>query len=1162
MGMAPGVRWVLDIHERTSSTFHTTHSPTRRSMSSGKAALHNHGETSILDGRSRPEEMAARAKECGDESVAITDHDDVGGHFRFQKACQAAGVKPVLGAEQRWMLNIADSRERKTGASDSSHIVLLAENNTGLRNLWALSSLAYEPEQFYKKPQLDPGLLMQYRDGLWASDGCMLTRFADYVVNDQEDLARQEWGVLLHIFGDHFYSELHTWQFINPVSPEQQALNARMSKINLAKVRLAKEMGVPLVVVNDAHYAHERQWQEHRAIWDMSTGSWKKDQHEERGHAADWMMNADEIRHYMGLHGVGTSVIEEAMRNSGWIADQCNAEIDGKLLAMPRLHATDAEDAAAFRRAIEEGFKRFVVDKGLPEDVYRQRLEYEAKLIIDKNMAGYFNVVADYVLAARNGTYHQAITGDPKPKPCLCGPGRGSAGGSLVTYVMGITSIDPIKYDLMFERFINPDRPDFPDIDVDFQKSKKGLVKQYLGKRYGDNNVVSIGTRTHSRPRQMLQDLCRAQGIPFGEMKKMIDLVEQVDQIAPFEEGMELPEDEDPPTWGEVLQEIGGELAPYAKKYPDLFNLMEQMVNMVRGVGVHPAGVLVNTDPVFPGLIPTRRKGGADIRATQFDMYELEELGGVKDDLLANKGLDVLDIARDLIYERHGVWIDYDGFGFGIPEGAEKVITLNEERYLNDPAIYDQIDRGQTAGLFQVNTPAGTKLAMRFKPRSVVDMADLASINRPGVTRVPGLLDKYIERRHGREQVTYDHPLMGSITGPSSSMNTYGILVYQEQLIRTAKELAGFTPGEAERLRKGIGKKKMEIINELEPKFLDGCMANPEFVNQGGTRKVADRIWQSLKAAGAYAFNKSHGVGYALQPCQEAWVKHYYFDEFITGCLVIHTDKTIRFLRECRQRKRAVLPPDVNQSGAGFTLTDEGIRFGLTDISGIGDAAMPDILANRPFKDLDDFLARASKSGGAKKGVVDALIKVGAFDFTGEHRQVMLEKVYRHRRGLSAPVKWAKMSLDEQVAEIAAKRRVKPEDYPVYNFEDPQFIHDLEVEMLGTFVSYDPMAKYARMIDGECIRHPMDYDDFEPGDRFCVGGKLVKARTHRQKNGKQMAFLAVHWNEEDFEILAFADAWARCQPLLKVGMPVVCEVIKLGGGGASLSTVERLDTIV
>lgn len=1115
--------------------------------------LHNHSEFSFLDGRARTLEMAQAAKANGDEALAICDHDEVGGHLDFQKSCRQVGIKPIFATEARWVHSIAASRAAKTSGRDSSHIILLAGNQTGLRNLWSLSSLAYEPENFYGKPQLQPALMREYADGLWASDGCGLTRFTDHVEAGDEDAARQEWAVLLDIFGDKFYSELHTFQIIDPVTDGDEKLNARITAMNQAKVRFANEMGVPLVVVNDAHYALKNQWEEHRLVYNLSTQAYRKDQVETKGQAADWLMNADEMVHWMGRHGIPTSVTREAIKNTAIIAEQCNAEIRPSL-SMPRLYPSDAEDATAFRRTIEDGFTKFVLDKGLPEDVYRERLEYEAALIVDKGMAGYFNVVADYVMAARSGKYIQWLDRSAKPDPCLCGPGRGSGGGSLVNYVLGITSLDPIKYDLMFERFINPDRPDYPDIDVDFQKSRRAGIKDYLGARYGKDNVCSIGTRSRSGPKQMLKDLGRAMSIEWGDILKMVDLIEEVDNIVPDED--ELDENQQPPAWDEVLAELGGDLAPWARKYPLLFQRLEQMVGLVRQAGVHAAGVVVNTEPML-GNIPTRIKKGT--RSTQFDMHEIAELGGVKDDLLANKGLDVLSIARFLIYTRHGVWLDYDGFGFGVPENAEKVISFGDEHY-NDPIIWEQIDRGQTAGVFQIGTPSGTKQAMRFKPRSLVELADLASINRPGVIRA-GQLEHYLKRRNGDEDVTYDHPMMEPITGPSASTFTYGILVYQEQLIRTARSLAGFTAGESEELRKAIGKKLADKIADIKPKFVDGCMANPDFTSQGGTRNTALKIWGSLEAAGAYAFNKAHATGYAMQPCWEIWTKHYYFDEFITACLAVVPEKTTQFIRECRKRGRPILPPDINKSGERFTLTDDGIRYGITDVRGIGASVVPDIVAGRPYASVEDFLARTSTTGGAKKGVIDSLIKVGAFDGIGHDRQAMLDAVYRQRASLEvSPNKWQGLSEDQRAVIVAEKWERKPDDYPRFDFADEKFIVDTEIELLGTHVSIDPMARYLPMIEGLCITHPSDIDDQETGARFVIGGELTKVKTHKQRNGKDMAFLSVRWAEEDFDIVAFADGWeANLRMLQSTGVPVACEVIKLSGKGCQLSVVERLD---
>ncbi|ACH62161.1 DNA polymerase III alpha subunit [Mycobacterium phage Myrna] len=1126
-------------------------------------ALHNHGDTSFLDGRARHEEIVERAVELGNEAVSLTDHDEVNGHINMWNLCQKAGIKFVPGAEQRWLMDPEESRRLSTSGYDYSHICLLAENNEGLKNLWTLSSLAYEPGNFYRYPQLNPPLMKQYASGLWASDGCGLTRFAGYIEEDDEESARQEWAVLLDIFGDRFYSELHTFKFLEsedrPLDAKEREINAKITKMNHAKVRFAQEMGVPLVVVNDAHYAWERDWKQHRLVWKMNTKN-KKDQSEGNAHAADWMMSADELVHYMGLHGISRSIVEEAVKNTRMIADSCTVEIK-PTINMPRLHDTDEEDRAAFLRSCEEGFKRFVTDKGLDEETYRARLEREQKLIIDKDFYGYFNVVSDYMLAARSGEYIKWVKPGAKPKPCICGPGRGSGGGSLVNYLLGITSLDPIKYDLSFERFINPDRPDFPDIDVDFQKSHRKDLLGYMAARYGGDKVVAIGTKAKSGPARAIQDLCKALGIDFKDSLAMSKLIKKVDFSDTND--YEVNPDYVPPTWEETLELIGGELQPYMEKYADtgLFRYAQDMVGLSRQAGVHAAGIFMDTDPIL-GKAPTRRKGGSPDApvATQFDMEEMAWLGAVKMDFLSNKGLDVLSIARDLIWERHGKWIDYDGFLYGAPPEGAEIIHMDDDKYA-DPTIWEQIDLGHTAGIFQINTPSGTKQAKRFKPRNLKDLADLVSVNRPGVLRVPGLLDRYMRRRHGEEEITYDHPLLEQVTG-----HTMGILVYQEDLVAACRLLANFTPGEGETLRKAIGKKKLDLMQSFKGQFLEGCMANREFTRQGGNRALAERIWQQMIASASYAFNKAHAMGYAMQAVQEIWVKAHYFQEFETGCLAVYGEdvkdgekKSLVFLRECRRRKQPVLPPDVNQSQERFSLTDDGIRYGLIDINGIGPSVIPDIIKNRPYVDLQDYLDRTKKGLGGKRGVVDNLVKIGAFDWTGQSRSDMLDQVYYHWCRMEiAEKKRNSISVEETDKIVWDKWRKNPDKFPRFKFDKPEVVQKIEEDLVGTFITRDPMGPYVSMIEGECIQHPTDMEDFRTGQRFVIGGELMRIHKHQARNG-EMAFLTVRWNEEDFEFLAFNDSWKACKPMLSVGAPVACEVIKLDGDSANLSTVVRLD---
>lgn len=1131
--------------------------------------LHAHGDTSFLDGRARHSEMVDHAIKQGHVALSLTDHDEVNGHINMANLCREAGIKFIPGAEQRWLIDIDSSRQYATRGYDSSHIILLAENNEGLKNLWTLSSLAYEPANFYGKPQLSPALMKQYSSGLWASDGCGLTRFAGFVEEDDMESARLEWGILLETFGDRFYSELHTFQFIDtearPLSAEEKAINNKITKMNLAKVSFAQEMGVPLVVVNDSHYAPESDWEQHRLVWKMNTGKGKKgDQVEGNVHAADWMMNVEEVKHWMGMHGIATSVIEEAIKNTRWIADQCDVEIK-PTLSMPRLHETDADDIKAFQDTCEEGYKRFIEGKGLGSEDYRARLDREMALIVDKGMAGYFNVVGDYVMKARDGSYVKYLPGyDGGPnKPCVCGPGRGSGGGSLVNYVLGITSLDPIKYNLSFERFINPDRPDYPDIDVDFQKThRKGLIG-YMRARYGEEHVVAIGTKSKSGPAKCLQDLCVAMGIPFTDSVKMSKLIRKVDFSDTND--YDVNPDYEAPTWAEVIEILGGDLAPYVDKYAHtgLFDMVEKMVGLCRQSGVHAAGIVaLPADQPVLGNVPTRRKGGKAESpvATQFDMNEVAWLGGVKDDFLSNNGLDVLAMARDMIFMNHGVWINYDVFANGQPEGIaeDKVVNLFESSYLSDPAIWHQIDLGHTAGIFQINTPGGTKQAMKFKPRNEVDLSDLVAINRPGVLRVPGLLKSYLARRAGEEEVTYDHPLLERILAP-----TMGILVYQEDLVEATQVLAGFTKGQGETLRKAIGKKKIDLMMSFEGQFIQGCLANPEFMaNRAGSEMVARRIWASLLASASYAFNRAHSVGYATQGAQEIWVKHYYFDEFITSCLAIYDDKTNEFIRECRRMKRPILPPDVNTSGAHFTLTPEGIRYGLLDIKGVGPGALPDVLKNRPFTDLQDYLDRTKKNQGCKRGVVDRFVKIGAFDWTGQSRSDQLDQVYYHWARMEiAEMKRGKISQEETDDIVFGKWRKEPEQYPRFRFDRPEVVREIEEELVGTFITNNPMAPYITMIDAECIAHPSEFEDYEKGQRFVIGGQLTRVHEHMQKNGKKMAFLTVRWNEEDFEFLAFADSYAPARPLLQINAPVACEVQKLDGDSANLLSVLRLDTL-
>lgn len=1061
------------------------------------ANLHIHSESSFLDGLSRVDEIAKRAADLGQPAVALTDHGEVNGHLAFQKACQDHGVHPIFGMEGYWTADLNQSREDKTGGKDNSHITLLAKNQKGLQNLWAWSSKAYEPQYFYKKPQADLGLMREYAEGLYASDGCLLTEFSRCVTRGDEPAAKEIIGKLLSVFGDNFYMELHPWQFVDPQTEEEKSLTEEMRVVNLAKVRVAGELGIPLVVVNDAHYARPEQWENHDLVWAFNTG--KNSDQRGRGQTAAWMMSEEELVFWMSKHGVNRSLTEEAIKNSFDIAQNCTAVIN-PTLEMPRLSRSEQEDFATLETAVLQSFSARISDQ---QDLYRERIDKELKVICDKGFAGYFNIVSDYVKAAKTGVWRSYVSTGAQREQLLIGPGRGSAGGSLVAYLLGITSIDPIKHGLIFERFINPGRKDFPDIDVDVPQSRRGQLKEYLGARFGHDHVCHIGTRARSAPRGMLADLCRVMGIGFADRMAMSAIIEEVEDIAAEDESL---------GWDEVLAERGGDLAPWVKRYPGLFEKMGEMVGLARQSGTHASGILIANQPLL-GTLPTRIKN--ELVVSQFDMHEVEWLGAVKLDLLGLRHLDTLMVARDLIQETTGQWLDFEGFG---------------DSEFTDPDIWGEMERGQTVGIFQLETASGARISKEFKPKSMTDVADLISVNRPGVIRA-GLLHHYINRRHGIEAVSLDHPLMVDIVG-----DTYGVLVYQEQLIQACQTLAGFSLEEADELRKLIGKKLVDKLGPMKDKFVKGCLANEAFTSaiRKDPMEPILKIWASFEAAGSYCFNKSHAIGYATIASWEIWAKHYYPKQFIVALMQTDSENINKYVREARKRGIQIMPPDINLSDKKFTLSDKGIRYGLDTVYGVGPTAVEDILTNRPFADLDDFLARTTGRGAGKKSVLINLIKIGALDTLGKRRELM-ETFCASRKDLA--------------------------ETTIPDFDDEKVVYEIEKELVGNYVTVDPMSKYLNAIESICIQHPDDMKNFKLNDLFYVGGMVTKVKRHKTKRGKDMAFLAVSWNEEEFDVVSFPDSWESVKNIIKVGIPVACQVIKLESG-CCLSTLERLDFVL
>lgn len=1163
--------------------------------------LHQHTEGSALDGEARPERVFQRAVELGMEYVAFTDHGECNQHLKGFKLAQKYGLGFIAGMEGYWLSEhrLATAREEKR-YPNPSHICLLAGTQTGLRNLWALSSEAYTEAHFYYKPIATPEVLRTHAEGIWASDGCMMTDFAEAVQHDRDDEARQILGQLREIFKDRFYMELHTWQYLElpeiPPEPkvpemlpdgqplfmapgeameladtqagtrarakEMHRLNAAMTKINQAKVRFAQELGVPLVIVNDSHHAYPQDWHNRELVWQFNTGK-NPDQVGTVAQKADHLMGDDELYLYMRRHGISDAVIAEAIANSQDIAAACSGVQIKPTLALPKMAPTDEDDFRNLVRHCEEGFKKYVVDEGLDQEAYMVRLEEELGLIAQKNFAGYFNMVRDYTMAYRGGSWSQWVKKGAAPEPMLLGPGRGSVGGSLVGYLTGIDIIDPLKYGTLFSRFLSPGRKSLPDIDLDMPRSQRPDGLKYMTARFGHENVCAIGTLNRLGPKQALRDLGRAMQIPYADLNIISEHVAEV-------EAMRDPDDPDQEelTWGELVERKGGDLLPWAQKYPELFAKLGEMTGLIRHFGVHAAGILASGVPLRGG-VPLRRTKNKVI-TTQFDMTEVEELGGCKNDLLGINHLDTLSVARKLIYERHGLWIDYDRSGLSVPPGCTTVLKFGDEHF-NDPAIWPQIDAGQTTGIFQVGTPNCTETAIKFKPRSLADVANLTSVIRPGV-KDAGLLPVYLARRAGTEPVVYDHPLMEQFVGPKWVTDTYGILVYQEQLMEACRVLAGFTPDECDGVRGAVGKKIMEKLLAYKQKFIDGCLDNTDFISfwNGDNRSLgemrrlargcAEKIWASIEASGRYAFNWSHAIGYAMIAVWEIWTKHHYPQEFLVALMATDADNINRYIREARRRDITILPPDINKSDRKFTIEGEAIRYGLDTVRGIGSVASLHIDAGRPYRSFEDYLERAGK--GAEKTAAYNLVLIGAFDEMGP-RNEMLDKLERERakEGLASSTLNNPEKLEARITE-----RLTNPSFQVArpDFDDPMVVYEIEKELVGTYVTVDPLAPYLDVLDSCAIRDPLDINKFKLKEQFIIGGQLTAIRPTTTKKGRnpgqQMAHITVMWNEADFRIVVFPEAWARTKLLLEVGKPVACKVQKLDNG-CCLQTVERLDRL-
>ncbi len=1028
--------------------------------------LHVHTEFSLLDGAARVKPLAAKAKAMGMPALAITDHGVMYGVVDFYKACQATGIKPLIGCEVYVARRTRRDRAPRVD-DDSFHLTLLATGEEGYRNLIRLCSMAHL-EGFYYKPRVDHELLAAHSGGLIALSGCLSGEVAEHFLRGQPDLATKTAALYRDIFGrDSFFLEL-----------QDQGI-AGQREVNAEVVKLARELDLGLVATNDSHYIEQADAEAHDILLCIQTLSSVNDPNRLRfGTNEFYLKSPDEMWARFGE-------LPETFSNTLAITERCNFDFDFGQVHLPKAPVPEGYDDDAFLvKLCRDGLeRRFPGAAGEEKTKLEARLEEELGVVKQLGLAGYILIVWDFIdFAHREGI--------------PVGPGRGSVTGSLASYCLGITNIDPIRHRLIFERFLNPYRTEFPDIDIDFCDVRRDKVIDYVVRRYGEDRVAQIITFGTMAARAAIRDVGRALEMTFGE-------VDRIAKLVPFGTGVTL----------EKAVEQSPELAAAAgadARVRTLIDLARKVEGLPRHASVHAAGVVIAARPLIE-LVPLQRTPEGQV-VTQFSMDVLASLGVLKMDFLGLRTLSVIESALKNIGEDTGETLDI----YSIP--------------LDDQAVFDMLSRGNTAGVFQFETSGLTDLLRRLRPDAFEDLVAAVALFRPGPM---AMLDDFVEGRHGRKPVVYAHPSLESVLG-----ETYGVMVYQEQVMQVAGLLAGYSMGEADLLRVAFKKKSPEVMAQQREKFISGAVKN------GVSPSTASEVFEMVFKFSGYGFNKSHSAPYALVAYQTAWLKCHYPVEFMAASLTSVMDTTDRvayYVEECRKMGLEVLPPDINASRAEFAVREGKIRFGLSAIKNLGGGAIESIEAARaetgPFRSLFDFCRRVD-TRLLNKRAIESLIKAGAFDSLGGHRGQYLLAL---DRDLEAAQRQQKLEREGQLSMFGfggvADNGFDGAAAPPLPACDPlprSSILAMEKEILGLYVSGHPLADFEDRLTGLGMVATAQLKEKMDGEAVVVGGMVTEVKKIIDKKGHQMAFVTVEDLTGPVEVIIFASVFERCASNLQL----------------------------
>jgi len=1036
--------------------------------------LHNHTFHSVLDGLTKINDLVDKVKEFGMEAAAVTDHGTMSGILDYYKTAKKAGIKPILGIET---YVAARSRFDRDPAKDKQrfHLTVLAMNNTGFHNLMKLSTQA-NLEGMYYKPRIDHDLLEELNEGLIVMSGCASGEIGVALKEDDYDRARDIAKWYKSILGDRYYLELQDHG--HPKSNTHWDVQA---KINEGLIKLSKELDIEMVVTCDGHYLTHDHQDAHEILLCVGTGSYLSD--EKRMSLKDFELHLTDPRDIIDHWG---EEYPEVIRNTKKVADRCNVEIELGRILIPKYPLPEGENEHSYllrltyqgllqryNGASKEEAEKLDPDDIIPQlsDEVRQRAEMELGVMGNMGYEGYFLIVQDFI----NWGKSQGI---------VFGPGRGSAAGSIIAYALNITDLDPLKYGLLFERFLNPDRISMPDIDVDIQDTRRDEVIEYCAKKYGEDHVSNIATFGKMFGRMAVRDVARVLEVPYAESDRLAKLVPPPNQGRHIPLSVSVKEDAD------LRKEY--ENNPTAK---EVLDYAIQLEGTIRSHGVHACGVVIAPDTLV-NYIPLEmaQKG---VVATQFPMGEVEELGLLKMDFLGLSNLTIINNAMRIIKKVYGEEIDLAH----LP--------------LDDKPTYELFQRGDTTGVFQLES-AGMKRYLRaLKPTHFEDIIAMVALYRPGPMQ---FIDSFIRRKHGEEPITYLHEGMRN-----SLENTYGILVYQEQFMQISKEWCGFTGGQADTLRKAVGKKKIDLMKKVKPEFVEGA------VKVGGaTREMAETFWTQLEEFANYCFNKSHAACYGLIAYWTAYLKAHYPDAFMAALMTSDHDDIDRLaieITECKHMGLEVLAPDVNQSYVEFGVVPAAkqVRFGMAAVKGVGVGAVEEIIrareADGPFKSVEDFAKRVSTSKVNRKAW-ESLVKAGAFDALGDRSDLLfnLDTI------LAFASKLQKEALSGQVDMFAAlggdklMPSVELKASPVKYTSKEQLMW--ERELLGLYISAHPLDNYDAFFEEQTIPLHACTPQID-GQKVSVGGLVSTIRTIVTKAGTKMAFVGIEDKTSEAELIVF-----------------------------------------